>query len=126
MVCSQLRRVGTGTLISDRDALAEAGIQAVHCIGDAMSPRPLAEVTFESHRVASEFESPEPAIALPYKREPLRLVLEGALSTCRTDLGDETPGIRQLESHNLSQRGSFQSASPHIDADAGSLPRTPR
>lgn len=64
-------------LISDREALAKAGIQAVHCIGDAMSPRPLAEVTFESHRLAREFESPDPAIALPYKREPLRLVLEG-------------------------------------------------
>lgn len=64
-------------LISDRKALAEAGIEAVHCIGDAMSPRPLAEVTFDGHRLAREFESADPAIALPYKREPLRLLLEG-------------------------------------------------
>lgn len=63
-------------LISDREALAEAGIQAVHCIGDALSPRPMAEAVFDGHRLAREFESPDPAIALPYKREPLRLVLE--------------------------------------------------
>lgn len=64
-------------LISDREALAGAGIQAVHCIGDALSPRPLAEAMFDGHRLAREFETPDPAIALPYKREPLRMVSEG-------------------------------------------------
>lgn len=63
-------------LISDREALAGAGIEAVYCIGDAMSPRPLAEVTFDGHRLAREFESRDPAIALPYRRESLRLVPE--------------------------------------------------
>lgn len=62
-------------LISDREALAGAGIQAVHCIGDALSPRPMAEAMFDGHRLAREFESSHPAIALPYKRERLRLVL---------------------------------------------------
>ncbi|MFE3998391.1 NAD(P)-binding protein [Nocardioides sp. YIM B13467] len=67
-------------LVRDHEALEEAGIEAVHCIGDALSPRPLADVTFEGHRLAREFESPNPAIALPYKREPLRLVRRGAFS----------------------------------------------
>jgi dimethylamine/trimethylamine dehydrogenase len=31
---------------------------------------------FDGHRLAREFESPDPATPLPYKREPLRLVLE--------------------------------------------------
>ena len=63
-------------LVSDRETLAAVGIEAVHRIGDALSPRPIAESMFEGHRLAREFESPDPAVALPYKREPLRLVLE--------------------------------------------------
>lgn len=63
-------------LIGDREALTRAGIQAVYCVGDALSPRPIAEAMFDGHRLAREFESPDPAIPLPYKREALRLVLE--------------------------------------------------
>lgn len=64
-----------GELVDDRAALTAAGIEAVFCIGDALSPRPIAEVTFDGHRLAREFESPNPAVALPYKREPLHLAL---------------------------------------------------
>lgn len=39
-------------LMSDPDALREAGIQAVYCIGDALSPRPLADAMFDGHRLA--------------------------------------------------------------------------
>lgn len=68
-------------LISDREALSEAGIQGVHCIGDALSPRPLAEAMFDGHRLAREFESPDPQTPLPYKREPLQLAVEGSRTT---------------------------------------------
>ncbi|WP_186526097.1 FAD-dependent oxidoreductase [Leekyejoonella antrihumi] len=64
-------------LISDREALADSEIQAVHCVGDALSPRAMAEAMFDGHRLAREFESPDPAIAHAYKREPLRLTLQG-------------------------------------------------
>lgn len=60
-------------LVRNRDALDAAGITEVHCIGDALSPRPLADVVFDGHRLAREFDSPNPSIALPYKREALRL-----------------------------------------------------
>ncbi|RYC05338.1 dimethylamine/trimethylamine dehydrogenase [Nocardioides alpinus] len=39
-------------LTIDREALHEAGIEAVYCIGDALSPRPLAEAMFDGHRLA--------------------------------------------------------------------------
>ncbi|WP_231248473.1 FAD-dependent oxidoreductase [Nocardioides furvisabuli] len=61
-------------LMADRQALDASGIDAVYCIGDALSPRPLAEVMFDGHRLAREFESPDPSSPLPYKRESLRLV----------------------------------------------------
>lgn len=61
-------------LVADHEALAAVGIQAVHCVGDALSPRPIAEAMFDGHRLAREFESPDPAIPLAYKREPLRLI----------------------------------------------------
>jgi dimethylamine/trimethylamine dehydrogenase len=61
-------------LDEDRVALNASGIEAVYCIGDALSPRPLAEAMFDGHRLAREFESPDPSVPLPYKRESLRLV----------------------------------------------------
>lgn len=61
-------------LVSDGGALDESGIEAVYCIGDALSPRPLAEAMFDGHRLAREFESPDPSAPLPYKRESLQFV----------------------------------------------------
>ena len=61
--------------IGDRGALQEADIEGVYGIGDTMSPRPLAEVVFDGHRLAREFESANPTVALPYRREALYLDL---------------------------------------------------
>ncbi|EON25528.1 NADH:flavin oxidoreductase/NADH oxidase [Nocardioides sp. CF8] len=61
-------------LVSDRGALDGSGIEAVYRIGDALSPRPLADAMFDGHRLAREFESPDPSVPLPYKRELLQLV----------------------------------------------------
>lgn len=61
-------------LVSDRAALARSGIDSVYCIGDALSPRPLADAMFDGHRLAREFESPDPSVPLPYKREALQFV----------------------------------------------------
>lgn len=61
-------------LVSDRSAPSESGIEAVYCIGDALSPRPLADAMFDGHRLAREFESSDPSVPLPYRREALRLV----------------------------------------------------
>jgi dimethylamine/trimethylamine dehydrogenase len=68
-------------LVSDRKSLSESGIRGVYCVGDASSPRAMAEAMFDGHRLAREFDSPDPAVALPYKREPLRLDLEGITVT---------------------------------------------
>ncbi|MEP9362802.1 NAD(P)-binding protein [Nocardioides sp. CN2-186] len=71
-------------LSGDPQALADSGIDAVYCIGDALSPRPIAEAMFDGHRLAREFESPDPSIALPYKREPLALLAEGRIEHSET------------------------------------------
>ncbi len=61
-------------LVSERSALPESGIEAVFCIGDAQSPRPLAEAMFDGHRLAREFESTDPSVPLLYRRESLHFV----------------------------------------------------
>jgi dimethylamine/trimethylamine dehydrogenase len=60
-------------LVSDRDALAAEGIEAVYRIGDCVSPRIIAEAVFDGHRLAREIDSEHPDRPLPYTRE--RLVL---------------------------------------------------
>ncbi|WP_041546163.1 MULTISPECIES: FAD-dependent oxidoreductase [unclassified Nocardioides] len=61
-------------LVSERNTLHESEIEAVLCIGDAQSPRPLAEAMFDGHRLAREFESTDPSVPLPYRRESLQFV----------------------------------------------------
>jgi len=61
-------------LVSDQSALEGSRIEAVYCIGDALSPRPLADSMFDGHRLAREFESLDPSVPLPYKRELLHLM----------------------------------------------------
>jgi dimethylamine/trimethylamine dehydrogenase len=56
-------------LTADQDALADAGIEAVYRIGDAVAPRMLSEVIFDGHRLAREIDQPDPARPLPYLRE---------------------------------------------------------
>lgn len=55
-------------LVDDPAALAEAGIVAVHRIGDCIAPRLLAEATFDGHRLGRLLQAdgslaPDPAIA---------------------------------------------------------------
>ncbi len=57
-------------LAGDPAALAAAGIGAVYRIGDAVAPRLLSEAIFDGHRLAREIDSPDPAVPLPYRREP--------------------------------------------------------
>jgi dimethylamine/trimethylamine dehydrogenase len=56
-------------LLSDPDALAAAGIEAVHLIGDAMAPRWISESVFDGHRLAREIDGPHPAFPLPHLRD---------------------------------------------------------
>jgi dimethylamine/trimethylamine dehydrogenase len=56
-------------LTSDPEALAAAGILAVHCIGDAVSPQMPSEAVFDGHRLARELDSADPDFALPWLRE---------------------------------------------------------
>ncbi len=57
-------------LAADQAALAAAGISALYVIGDAVAPRLLSEAVFDGHRLAREIDSPDPAVPLPYRREP--------------------------------------------------------
>ncbi len=56
-------------LASDADALATAGVEAVHAIGDCVAPRLIADAIFDGHRLAREIDSPDPSRPLPYLRE---------------------------------------------------------
>lgn len=54
-------------LVADPDALARAGIVAVHRIGDCIAPRLLAEATFDGHRLGRLLRAdgqldPDPAL----------------------------------------------------------------
>ena len=52
-----------------KDEWAGKGIKDVYLIGDAEAPRMIAESTFSGHRLAREFEDPDPHRPSPYKRE---------------------------------------------------------
>ena len=56
-------------LVADPDALREAGISAVHAIGDAVAPRMPSEAVFDGHRLAREIESGDPMVPRPWLRE---------------------------------------------------------
>jgi len=56
-------------LTGDDVALARAGIQAVHLIGDAVAPRIISEAVFDGHRLAREIDRPDPSQPAPYRRE---------------------------------------------------------
>lgn len=60
-------------LRSDEAALLAGDIEAVYRIGDCVSPRMIAEVVFDGHRLAREIDAEDPSVPLPYKRE--RMVL---------------------------------------------------
>ncbi|HEX5248227.1 MAG TPA: FAD-dependent oxidoreductase [Gaiellales bacterium] len=56
-------------LADDPDALAAAGVEQVHAIGDCVAPRLIADAIFDGHRLAREIDSPDPSRPLPYMRE---------------------------------------------------------
>lgn len=56
-------------LVADPEALAAAGIRAVHRVGDAVAPRMPSEAVFDGHRLARELESENPEVPLPFLRE---------------------------------------------------------
>jgi dimethylamine/trimethylamine dehydrogenase len=58
-------------LMADPGALRAAGIDAVHLIGDAVSPRWISESVFDGHRLAREIDLPNPSFPAPLLREPL-------------------------------------------------------
>ena len=47
----------------------EAGIVAVHRVGDCVAPRLIADAIFDGHHLAREIDRPDPAVAAPYLRE---------------------------------------------------------
>ncbi len=57
------------TLVSDPEALAAAGIRAVHRVGDAVAPRMPSEAVFDGHRLGRELDSDDPSVPLPFLRE---------------------------------------------------------
>ena len=52
-----------------RGEWADADIDNVFVIGDAESPRLIADATFDGHRLAREIEDPDPQHQKPFKRE---------------------------------------------------------
>ncbi|MFQ5939359.1 MAG: FAD-dependent oxidoreductase [Alphaproteobacteria bacterium] len=48
---------------------ADNEVQAIFHIGDCYAPRLIADCVFDGHRLAREFESPDPQHPLPYVRE---------------------------------------------------------
>jgi dimethylamine/trimethylamine dehydrogenase len=45
------------------------GIKGIYQAGDCYAPRLMADAIFDGHRIAREFESPNPQKPLPYIRE---------------------------------------------------------
>ena len=56
-------------LTADPERLAAAGIEAVHLIGDAQSPRWISEAVFDVHRLAREIDLPDPTFPAPVLRD---------------------------------------------------------
>jgi len=56
-------------LKSRRNEWEKEGIQAIYHIGDCYAPRLIADCVFDGHRLAREFESPNPQFPLPFVRE---------------------------------------------------------
>ncbi|MBL0039849.1 MAG: FAD-dependent oxidoreductase [Xanthomonadales bacterium] len=53
---------------------ADAGVQEVHCLGDALAPGTVAAAVYAGHRAARGFDEPEAdADAVPFKRERIAL-----------------------------------------------------
>ena len=47
----------------------EAGVQALHAIGDGVAPRLLTDAIFDGHRLAREIDSDTASVPLAYLRE---------------------------------------------------------
>jgi dimethylamine/trimethylamine dehydrogenase len=60
------------------EQLQSEGIKGLFRVGDCEAPRLIADAIFSGHRLAREIDSPNPAVALPFKRE--RRVIERELA----------------------------------------------
>jgi dimethylamine/trimethylamine dehydrogenase len=47
----------------------ENGIEAIYRVGDCHAPRQISDAVFDGHRLAREFDSPNPQYPLPWIRE---------------------------------------------------------
>ena len=57
------------SLTADPAALARAGIDSVHLIGDAAAPRWISESVFDGHRLGREIDLPDPRFPAPLRRD---------------------------------------------------------
>jgi dimethylamine/trimethylamine dehydrogenase len=72
LVTARIANDGLYKSLRERKAeWAAGGIRGVYQAGDCYAPRMLGEAIYEGHRIAREFESPNPQRPLPYKRERL-------------------------------------------------------
>ena len=55
---------------------AREGVRGIYQAGDGYAPRMIADAIFDAHRIAREFESPDPQRPLPPRRELIRWPLE--------------------------------------------------
>lgn len=60
-------------LSADVEALRDAGVVALHRVGDAVAPRMTSEAVFDAHRLARELDSTDPSVPLPFLRERVSL-----------------------------------------------------
>jgi dimethylamine/trimethylamine dehydrogenase len=70
LCCARISSCETYDELSEQpERLQEAGVKGLFLIGDAHTPSTIAESVFSGHRLAREFDQPDPAVALPFIRE---------------------------------------------------------
>jgi dimethylamine/trimethylamine dehydrogenase len=57
------------------ESLRSEGIEAVYRVGDCVTPRLIADVVFDGHRLAREIDSDDPTIPLAYRRERMTVAV---------------------------------------------------
>ena len=67
------RSGGRMTRCTTRWSTTRATSRRVYRVGDCVAPRILADAIFDGHRLASEIDSEDPAVALPWLRERVAL-----------------------------------------------------
>lgn len=73
-------------LTIDQQALTDAGIEAVHRIGDCQVPRLIADCIFDGHRMGREIDTTSPRTPRPYRRENHVLTATNAVNLLAADI----------------------------------------